>query len=153
MATQSQRWKALEKAAAAKLKGRRVHRRWDLFEPAADVLDIAGFPQFTADAKAYQRFSHHSLLETIRRKYCREGDKRPLLITKAEGQIGECVTMDLDVFADLLNEVRRLRAAIPQDSTQTSDLRFRKVQGASISGEGPTEPHSGRRQIQDEHRN
>lgn len=100
----SARWKDLERTAAAKLKGRRVHRRWDLFEKAADVLDVDGF-DFIVECKAYRRFSHHTLLEAARRKYCSKG-QTPLLVTKAEGQRGECVTLPLDTFAELLDRVR-----------------------------------------------
>ena len=101
------RWKALERTAAHKLGGQRVHRQWELFEVAPDVL-VPDF-KLVIDAKAYKRFSHHTLIEAVQRKYCRP-DEVPVLVTKAEGQTGEFATLPLDALANLLDEVRRARA-------------------------------------------
>jgi hypothetical protein len=102
----SRRWKALEEKAASVLGGRRINRVWFEFEKAPDVL----VPDFNliVDAKAYRRFSHHGLLDTIREKYC-QGDQVPALVTKAQGQRGEYVTVPMDFLGRLFDEIRQHR--------------------------------------------
>jgi hypothetical protein len=102
---QSTRWKTLERVAAAKLSGQRVPRWLDFGQSAPDVIAVAGPYRFVVDCKAHQRFSHHSLVENIERKYC-DGDEIPLLISKAAGQHGEFATLPLDTLAALLSAVR-----------------------------------------------
>lgn len=100
----SARWKELERTAARKLGGRRVHRR--LFEKAPDVL----VPEFglIVECKAYAKFAHHTLIETAQGKYAEPGET-VALVTKAEGQRGEYVTLPLDYVASLLDQVREAR--------------------------------------------
>ena len=110
MNRQSERWKQLERDAARALGGRRVLRRWDLFESAPDVIiEAAGF-RIVADCKAYRRFAHHSLLEEVQRKYCNPGEV-PILVTKHSGQMGANVTVPMEFFARLLNELRIARSS------------------------------------------
>ena len=105
--TRSTRWKDLERTAARKLGGRRIVRA-DFFERAPDVL----VPDFNlvVDAKAHAIFAHHTLLDTIRQKYCHEGQV-PVLVTKHAGQHGEYATLPLNTLAALLREIRGYREA------------------------------------------
>lgn len=102
-------WERLEESAAQKLGGRRVQRRVEFFEPAPDIV-VDDFPEMAFDAKLCARFSHHRLIEVVRAKYCGPNEV-PVLITKshADEQQGEFVTLPLDAFASLLNEVRHAR--------------------------------------------
>lgn len=102
----SERWKSLERNAAKALGGRR-HVRWFRFEKAPDV-EVPDF-NLIVDCKAYRRFSHHGLLDTLKKKYCQHDDI-PALVTKHEKQIGAYVTVPLDFLAGLLNEVRNHRS-------------------------------------------
>jgi len=104
----SERWKELERAVARKLKGRRFPRWLDFGKSAPDVV-VDDFPELVIDAKAYRRFSHHTLLNEIEQKYCGAGDV-PVLVTKAQGQRGEYATVPLDWLAGLLDEVRTTRS-------------------------------------------
>lgn len=103
--SRSQRWKHLERVAARKLGGKRIVREW-LFEKAPDVV----VPDFglIIDCKAYRRFAHHTLLETAQRKYTRPGE-HVALVTKHSGQVGEYITVPLDWFAAILDELRQAR--------------------------------------------
>ena len=83
----SERWKSLERTAARKLRGRRVIRRWDLFESAPDVVAIDGFP-LVVDAKAYKRFAHHGLMQEIERKALSRHDGRSSWAEPAESLAG-----------------------------------------------------------------
>jgi len=102
----STRWKALERDVAEVLGGRRIHRRWDLFESAPDVV-VEDFG-IIADCKAYRRFAHHTLLDTVAQKYCNENET-PALVTKAHGQHGAYITVPLEFFRQLLAEIRTVR--------------------------------------------
>ena len=97
----SERWKALERAAAGKLGGRRIHRL-DFYESSPDVVveDLG----IIAECKAHKRFSFHRHLEQAA-KYCRKGET-PVLVTKEAGQRGEFCTVPLDWLADILDKVR-----------------------------------------------
>lgn len=97
----SERWKSLERNTAKKLKGHRLLRgdNWDKIAPDVAVPDC---PELKIDCKAYNRFAHHTLMDEIRSKYCAEEWEVPVLVTKAQGQHGEYVTMPLDYFAALL---------------------------------------------------
>lgn len=100
----STRWKDLERTAAQKLRGRRIVRG-DFFQPSPDVRvdDIPGI----VECKAYEKFAFHRHVEQARR-YCR-GHEIPILVTKETGQIGEYVTLPLDAFAAILDELREAR--------------------------------------------
>jgi len=99
----SKRWKALERTAAEKLKGRRITEHWTLFRERPDVV-VPDF-RLVCDCKAYERFSHHTMLETVKEKYCGPGDI-PVLVSKSARQTGECITIPLDFFATLLDTLR-----------------------------------------------
>jgi hypothetical protein len=100
----SQRWKQLERDAARALGGVRVPRWLDFGQSAPDVI-VEDF-RLVVDAKARRRFAHHSLMANIEAKYC-EANEVPCLVTKAERQRGECVTVPLDFFASLLDRMRK----------------------------------------------
>lgn len=99
----SRRWASLEKQTAEVLGGRRIHRVWFEFESAPDV-EVPDF-NLIVDAKAYKRFAHHTLIETVREKYC-ACDEIPVLVTKAQGQRGAYATIPLSFLAELLSQVR-----------------------------------------------
>jgi len=101
-------WKALELEAARVLGGRRVTTPWTLFERRVDV-EVPDFPDLKVDCKHRQRFSHHSLLRTIWRKYCRRHEV-PVLISKTAGARGAVVSLPLADFAAMLDEIRAARA-------------------------------------------
>ncbi len=98
------RWKQHEQDVADILGGRRIHRRWDLFERAPDVVVTDG--GIIAECKTRKRFAHHRLLEDATRKYSQNGET-VILVTKTERQCGAYATVPLDWLAGLL---RRLRA-------------------------------------------
>lgn len=98
----SKRWKDLERDTAAILGGRRVVEDWTLFHTRPDVVvPLANGRRLIIDAKAYQRFSHHTLLEACQAKYCTGADV-PALVTKHEGQRGAYITVPIDFLAELL---------------------------------------------------
>jgi len=82
--------------------------RQDFFEssPDVEVPDL----KILAECKAYKRFSFHGHMAQAT-KYCRAGET-PVLITKSANQIGEFVTMPLDYFATLLDEIRAKRGGV-----------------------------------------
>jgi hypothetical protein len=104
----SKRWKDLERGVATLFRGKRIVRA-DFGETEPDVA-VPDFPELRVDCKAYARFSHHSLLSEVRRKYCGDGQV-PVLVTKAARQIGANVTVPIEHYADLLDAARKLRAA------------------------------------------
>lgn len=107
MATaRSARWKDLERTAARKLGGRRIIRQ-DFFESSPDVK-VDDF-DLIVECKTRKSFSFHRHIEQAR-KYC-TGGEAPLLVTKAENQIGEFATVPLDWLAALLRELREYRGA------------------------------------------
>lgn len=108
MAKRSTRWKSLERTAAEKLGGRRVVEPWNLFRERPDV--VVSDLHLVAECKAFRAFRHHTILDRVRDKYCKPGDQ-PVLITKSERQQGEYITLGLDFFSDLLNEIREHRRA------------------------------------------
>lgn len=74
-----------------------------------DVI-IDDFPHLKVDAKYRVRHSHHSLLEEIVAKYCKDPGDIPVLVTKSHRQVSENVTIPIDFFATLLDAVRALHA-------------------------------------------
>jgi len=108
----SKRWKDLERTVAKALGGRRIVRE-DFFESAPDVV-VDDF-RIVCECKAHKRFSHHSLLDKSRDKYCRPGEV-PALATKAEGQRGAYITVPLEWLAAILNRVRQMRDGKREDA-------------------------------------
>jgi hypothetical protein len=111
MPKQSQRWKQLERSAAESLGGKRVVRGADFSVSEVDVR-IEDFPHLKVDCKAYNAFSHHSLMAEIQNKYCKDEDDVPVLVTKASRQIGEYVTIPLEHYARMLERVRHYRKCL-----------------------------------------
>lgn len=101
----SKPWKELEKKAAAALGGERIRRDLDYGQSNYDVL-VPDFDFLRVDAKYRQRHAHHSLIEEIREKYCKDGGY-PVLVTKHRGSHREYVSCDLSLFAALLEMIRR----------------------------------------------
>lgn len=106
MGKQSEAWKALEKRTAERLNGRRIIRRWDLFESAPDVVveDL----HLVVDTKRYRRFAHHGLLDAVQSKYCGEGEIA-VLVTSTPQRRDPVVSLPLSYFAELLDELRQRR--------------------------------------------
>lgn len=108
MSNQSSAWKSLELLIAKKAKhygldGWRVKRGADFGKVAVDAkIKEALFLKF--DAKRYQKFFHHTLLETIKRKYCKRDRHVEVLVTKTPNQQGAYVTIPIDFFMWLLAE-------------------------------------------------
>jgi hypothetical protein len=101
-------WKTLERQTATKLYGRRILR---LAAPEPSFLscpdvELPEFPGLKIDAKYRARWSHHSFLETILRKYCKQPWHEPVLVTKARGQRGAYVTIRLEFLARLLSNCK-----------------------------------------------
>ncbi len=102
----SKRWKALERDTATALHGRSITEPWQLFRERPDVVvDLPHGRRLVIDAKAYQRFAHHTLLDAVREKYCEPGDVAAL-VTKAAGQRGAYITLPLEFVAEILNHWR-----------------------------------------------
>ena len=99
-------WEDLESDTAELLGGKRIVRDLASFESAADV-EVHDF-SLVCDCKAYQRFSHHTLLETCKRKYCGSTEV-PALVTRRPGGRA-AITLPLDFFAGLLNDIRAARS-------------------------------------------
>lgn len=102
----SERWKTLERTAAEKLGGRRIVEHWTLFQERPDVV-VDDF-RLIVDAKAHKAFSHHTLIDAVKEKYCTTPGDVPALVTKSARQNGEYVTVPLDFLSELLNRIRAL---------------------------------------------
>lgn len=100
-------WKELEKRTAEALGGKRINRASDYSVSDVDVV-LEDFENLKIDAKFRARHAHHSLVEEIRNKYCGEND-RPVLVTKGKYEKRRYVTVDLDLFSSLLDQIRKLR--------------------------------------------
>ncbi len=113
MAKRSNAWKALEREAAALLRGKRVVRG----DYGASDTDVkTEFPHLKIDCKYRQSHAHHALLDGIKKKYCRELQDKPVLVTKHHRQPGCNVTIDGGYFSLLLDCYRvvdRLQLADP----------------------------------------
>lgn len=104
-------WKRLEKSAAKVLGGRRILR---LTAPMPSYLsctdvELPDFPGLKIDAKYRTRWSHHSALREIERKYCKQPADQAVLVTKERGQHGAFVTLRLEFLGMLLEYIRGLR--------------------------------------------
>lgn len=101
---QSQAWKDLERHAAARLKGRRVVRGGDFSVSDVDVI-VEDFPALKVDCKYRKSHAFHALVEEIREKYC-SGGGAPVMITRHNRGKTVYATMDLELFAQLLDLIR-----------------------------------------------
>ena len=100
----SKPWKELEKSTAVALDGVRVNRADDYGVSDVDVV-LPYCSHLRLDCKYRASHAHHSLVETIRRKYCKDGDW-PVLVTKHRGSHREYVTIDLSLFAALVKQLK-----------------------------------------------
>ena len=100
-------WQELEDTTAELLGGKKIVRDWSSFESAPDV-EVPDF-NLVCDCKAYQRFSHHTLLETCKRKYCGRAEVPALVTRRPSGR--PVISLPLDYFAGLLSEIRAARSA------------------------------------------
>lgn len=101
-------WKQLEKKTAEALGGVRINRAADYGVSDVDVL-VSGFDFLRCDCKYRSSWAHHSFVEEIRKKYCNSEGQSPVLITKHRNGRQEYVTVDLSLFASLLDQIRKLR--------------------------------------------
>src|SRR5690242_9829839 len=99
-------WKELEKRTAEKLGGKRILRGAD-FSKSDDDVRLEDFPHWRIDCKSRERnLLHHSLLDKVRKKYCKRPDDIAMLVTKRKRKHGEVVCMSLDDFATLVAALR-----------------------------------------------
>lgn len=108
MAKQSQAWKDLERATAEALKGKRVMRGANFAESDVDVK-VPDFPLLKVDCKYRKSHAFHALVEDIRTKYCESHDVTigtPVLVTRHRNGKNVYVTVDLEMFAKLLDLIR-----------------------------------------------
>lgn len=103
----SKPWKELEKATAEALDGVRINRANDFGISDVDVV-LPYMPSLKLDAKYRAKHAHHSLVEEIRRKYCKADGDYPVLITKHHHSQRTYVTVDLSLFASMLITLRDL---------------------------------------------
>ena len=115
-------WKAHERDSAAALGGRRVSRA-DNWGRSDTDLKIKDFPHWQIDCKYRQSFLHHSLLDEIERKYCKEPGQVPVLITKQAHEQSGIVSLRRDDLGKLLNEVRAARVVVEV----STELELRKI--------------------------
>jgi hypothetical protein len=108
-------WEELETDTAVLLGGRRIVRDWAAFESAPDV-EVSDF-HLVCECKAHHAFRHLTLLETCRRTYCGPADV-PALVTRRPGGRA-AITVPLDFFAGLLNEIRAARPALSRNHGST----------------------------------
>ena len=92
----------LERETAKKLEkfgGKRVVRGdWSISEP--DIV-LEKLPHFKLDCKKYAKHFHHTLFEEIEKKYCGDTDEA-ILITQKGGSKRTLVTIDMDLFVEML---------------------------------------------------
>lgn len=79
-----------------------MSKPWATFE--ADVARA-----LKVDCKLRKRAAHIGLLRSVKEKYC-VGSQVPLLVCRESGKRGAVVSLPLQDFAELLDEVRHLRA-------------------------------------------
>src|SRR5882724_4815273 len=114
----SRAWKDLEKKTAETLQGVRINRANDYGVSDVDVV-VPYFPWARIDCKYRKRHSHHSLVEEIRSKYCKDG-QFPILVTKHHSSKREYVTVDLSLFASLLIQLKLIQEK-PNEDEHVSD--------------------------------
>lgn len=100
-------WKELEKKTAAALGGVRIDRSDDYGRSDYDVL-VPDFQFLRVDAKFRKRHAHHAFVEEIRTKYCQDGRSYPVLVTKHHSGRRVYVTVDLALFASMLDLLRKV---------------------------------------------
>jgi len=106
MSAKSQRARTAEIKAAKILGGERIIRH-SYSEKIHDV-DVPLMPHWKVDSKKYNRFKHHSLLETIRQKYCTCKEEVPILVTQEKSKRLMLITMPIEEMARILEQVREL---------------------------------------------
>lgn len=144
MGKRSQAWKALEREAALVLGGKRVVRG-DWGESDVDVK--TEFPRLKVDCKYRQSHAHHSLLEGIRKKYCRHPQDKAVLVTKHRNQHRINITVDGELFGLMLDCFRvaerlckadpMLFADIAREVTHNGETLEDEVRNLSATGEKP----------------
>ncbi|MBL94999.1 MAG: hypothetical protein CMF70_06810 [Magnetovibrio sp.] len=104
----SEAWKALERLAAKELGGTRITRGHNFAVSEPDVY-IADFEHLKVDCKRRkQSFTHHTMLQGIKDKYCVSHDDVPVLITRNHGERGAVMSLYLKDGGALLNNIRTL---------------------------------------------
>jgi len=101
-------WKGLERLVAKVLKGQRVCRGNDFSKEDVDDK-IPGFDILRIDAKYRKKWSHHTYLEEVAKKYCKDENDIPVLVTKHHRMKSANVTVPLESFGRLLDHIRRLK--------------------------------------------
>jgi hypothetical protein len=116
MAKQSQKWKVLEKKVASTLTEgtgqdwTRKQRGANFAISDTDVETPRALSHWKLDAKKYQRFAQHTLMQEIVDKYCTEYGDEPILFTeetlanprnKAGQKLPTYDTISLELFTRL----------------------------------------------------
>ncbi len=108
----SKAWKALEKKTAEALGGERISRADDWGRSDYDV-HVPEHPYLKVDCK-YRKggWAHHSVLDEIRDKYCKEKGDIAIMVSKSGRKRGEVVSLSLQDFAKLLQMTEALESLI-----------------------------------------
>lgn len=122
---QSQAWKALEREAARLFGGKRISRGANFAESDVDV-SLPGLRYIKVDAKYRKHHAHHSLIEEIKRKYCKGTDAVPLMVTKHHRQRGSYATMPTE-FAGILLDCLRWMQENNVAALENIELRHQKA--------------------------
>lgn len=103
----NQRWKALERQWAEVLvnynmEAHRITRADNYAKSDFDVLTEEA-PWLKSDCKySVQKWRSNTLLDTIRKKYCKDKGDQPVLLCKSKGEHGLKATVDGEFLAGLL---------------------------------------------------
>lgn len=106
-------WKRLERKFAKWIGGERVKRMGDFSQPDTDVR-VPGLERLRIDCKLRKRFHHHAIFREIQAKYVRDGRDRAVLVTKVNRNRLYLVSVEADLFVELLSCARILASDRPE---------------------------------------
>lgn len=101
MANNKSRWKDLERLIAKELGGQRSLRAdYSIKTPDIEFKENS-LKNIKIDCKKRKTFKHHSLLLEIERKYCKNKNDIPVLITKQTRSRKIVVSIPFEYFKEL----------------------------------------------------